>query len=625
MKKTKTSQTDPIRVDFISDTRFPVLNRLGLTFAPGKKRAAAFTVAWDRDLPTDLHRLFNEYEVGTLISLLEDQEIADLQMVNFADECDRAKIDLVRFPIRDVSIPGSMEAFLQMVTNAVDLLKHGETVVAHCKGGLGRAGTVAACIAVAATDAKISAAEAIELVREARPGAIETDAQVSFIAEFEKEWRELIASRGNHYLLYWQERSVIDHASNELPLDVVASNGLFGVEAGDTLWIVTLTQDRELFLAGRLIVGEIVEYEEAMRRMPDAGLWQTEYYAFPEPGTEEFIRPIPLTEIAEQLRFDDENDRLTIRDGQINPQQLRKRRKLTPESAELVTDLWNESDEPDEITDPEELITAWQEIVEANPDEPEPHYNLAVALDQAGRIDEAILEYQTTIHLDPNYFPALYNLGNLATRSQQYDEAIEMFNRAILVDGDYAPVHFMLGVAYFESGRFDDAVAATRQGLEIDPDDESAYYNIAYWTFSQGDYRGAIALCDEVIARFPYYTSPHVLKGLCFRDLGEIENEIRSYKDALDIQVDDEGEVVFSFTALFFLGAAWERNITGSDDGIEYIQADFHFDMEDPTHQFCFAMGHLALGEREYADDCIENLRTSAPALAHRLERAMNQ
>ena len=66
-----------------------------------------------------------------------------------------------------------------------------------------------------------------------------------------------------HFFIFWQERSVLDHASNDRPLDVVASNQLAEVNPGDTLWVVTLSQDRDLFLVGRLIVGEIVEYEEA--------------------------------------------------------------------------------------------------------------------------------------------------------------------------------------------------------------------------------------------------------------------------------------------------------------------------------------------------------------------------
>lgn len=586
IQKLRTSETHPIGVDFIRGERFPLLNRLGMVFAPGLS--------------------------------LDEGEAGRLQLGDVASEDD---ITLIRLQVpADKAVPDSMTDVVTMAANCGKALRQGETVIVHCKDNQAFVSLTAACIALAATDTEVSASEAIELVREAHPGAIESEAQEQFIEEFEKEWQEVMAKRGDHYLLYWQERSVLEHASNELPLDVVASNGLFGVEEGDTLWIVTLTQDREFWLAGRLVVGEIVEYEEAMRRMPDAGLWQAEYYAFPELGTEELLRPVSLLEIAEELRFDGENDRLTIRDGQINPQQLRKRRKLTPESAELVASIWEESAP---ITDPEELVAAWQEVVEANPEDPQGHYNLAVALDEVERTEEAIYEYQETIRLDPNYFPALYNLGNYLVHSGEFDEAIEMFNRAILVDGDYAAAHFMLGVAYFESGRFDDAVAATQQGLEIDPDDESAYYNIAYWTYRMGDYQSALARCDDVIARFPFYSSPHVLKGMCFRELSEIDNEIQSYKDAVNIKVDDEGAFIINFTAVFFLGAAWERKMTGSDEGIEYIEADNHFDLHDPMHQFCWAMGHLAQGDGEAAAQWIEGLLTSAPDLAGRLERAM--
>lgn len=438
--------------------------------------------------------------------------------------------------------------------------------------------------------------------------------------EFESGRQATPSDRRDHHLIFWQERSVVDHASNDLPLDVVASNGLFGVERGDTLWIVTLTQDRDFILAGRLIVAEIVEYDEAIQRLPDADLWQAEYYAFPVPGTEEFLRPVPLTDIVHDLRFEGENDRLIVRDGQINPQQLRDRRTLTPESTELLEEIW-ETSEP--IVDPEELLEAAEKEVNAHPDDPAAHYNLGVVLSNLDRTDEAISEYQLAISLDPNYFPALYNLGNHFVHLQRYEEAIELFNRAILVDGEFAPAHFMLGVAYFESGRFDDAVTATRQGLEVDPDDEKAYFNIAYWTFCGGNYGEAIARCDEVISRFPYYTSPKVLKGMCFRELGDLENEIASYEDALNVTIDVEGAVPKDVTALFFLGTAWERKITGNSEGIEYIDPGSDFDGLDPLHQFCYAMGCLALGDRSATDDVLDDLRANAPELAQRLERGL--
>jgi len=581
----KTSGTQPIRVEFIRSEGFPLLNRLGMVFAPGLS--------------------------------LDEGEAGRLQLGDRASEDD---ITLIRLQVpADKEVPDSMTDVVAMAVNFRKALRQGEIVIVHCKDNQAFVSLTAACIAIAATDGKISASEAIELVRVARPGAIETEAQEQFIQEFAKEWREVMATRGDHYLLYWQERSVLDHAANEVPLDVVASNGLFGVEQGDKLWIVTLTQDRELFLAGRLVVGEIVEHEEAIRRMPDAGLWQSEYYAFPEPGTEEFFRPLPLTEIAEELRFDDENDRLMILDGQINPQQLRSRRKLTSESAELITDIWEESAT---LTDPEELVEAWQQMVDENPDDPDAHYNLAVALSDVGRSDEAVREYQETIRLDPNYLPALYNLGNHWVHSQRYEEAIELFNRAILVDGDIAPVHFMLGVAYFESGRYEDAVEASRHGLQVDPDDESAYYNLAYWAYRMGDYRSALAQCDDLIARAPLDQRIRLLKGKCFKELGELENEIRAYKDVLAVS-EDEDEWGGGLEAMYALGAAWERKITGSDTEIEYLEVHGKVDFDNPKEVFYLAMAQIAQGKSEYAQTVLDMLQHEAPDLARRLEFAI--
>jgi len=50
----------------------------------------------------------------------------------------------------------------------------GGRVLVHCRGGLGRAGTVAACLLV---EFGVRPEEAIQRVRIARPNAIETSAQ----------------------------------------------------------------------------------------------------------------------------------------------------------------------------------------------------------------------------------------------------------------------------------------------------------------------------------------------------------------------------------------------------------------------------------------------------------------
>jgi ADP-ribosylglycohydrolase/tetratricopeptide (TPR) repeat protein/protein-tyrosine phosphatase len=610
----KSSQSHPIRVDFIKSEQFPILNRLGMTFAPGKKQSDGLTGAWDRDLRTDLERLFNEFGTGTLISLVEDDELEELKITNLEEECDRAMINLVRFPIRDVSVPDSMEDFVLMIAVAVDSLKQGETVVTHCKGGLGRAGTTAACIAVAATDAEISASDAIKLVRQARPGTVETEAQEQFVAEFEKEWRDIVANRGDDYLLYWQERSIQDHASNDWPLDVIASNQLMTVAPGDTLWIVTLTQERELVLAGRLAVGEVVEYEEAIRRMPAAGLWQAEYYAFPEPGTEEYIREIDIHDLAEDLRFDSENDRLVLRDGKINPQQFQSMRKLTRQSVEMLEEAFYTIGPfaADEL-EPETMLDLARQVVEMMPDDGDAQYNLGVALGRNELHSEAIDAYRLALELgyETPVF-AYFNIGATLIELGSLNEAIAEFNSAILSNYDFAPAHFMLGVAYGEVGRYEEAILATQAGLDIEPDDPNAHFNIGRFYYLQGDFLSACGYFDNTIAIAPDSFRAFYLKGRCHGKLGEIDAEIECYKDALEIAPD-------LVDAMFALGAAWAIRQCGSAEGIEYLETDGVMELQNPTHQFYLALCTLALGANDLMINPID-LRNVDPSVADRLE-----
>jgi protein-tyrosine phosphatase len=58
------------------------------------------------------------------------------------------------------------------------MLRNGDDVVVHCKGGLGRAGMIAARLLV---ELGMDTEEAIQTVRHVRKGAIETPAQLALV------------------------------------------------------------------------------------------------------------------------------------------------------------------------------------------------------------------------------------------------------------------------------------------------------------------------------------------------------------------------------------------------------------------------------------------------------------
>jgi hypothetical protein len=187
---TLTSDTDPIRVDFVPQDAHGLPGRLGLTFAPGKCGRGAYA-DWDRDLAKDLARLRDHYQAQVVVSLIERFEMTRASIPRLLEAVKRAGMKSLWFPITDVSTPRAPEDPIPLVREIHAHLGAGDTVVVHCMGGLGRAGTIASCVLVARG---LAPARAIEVIRAARPHAVETRAQEAFVGLFAGVWRS--AGRG---------------------------------------------------------------------------------------------------------------------------------------------------------------------------------------------------------------------------------------------------------------------------------------------------------------------------------------------------------------------------------------------------------------------------------------------
>jgi ADP-ribosyl-[dinitrogen reductase] hydrolase len=89
-------------------------------------------------------------------------------------------MDWFHLPIRDVATPGAEfeNAWAQVGEGLRARLAQGFDVVVHCKGGLGRAGTIAARLMIELGE---DPGRAVEKVRAARPGAIETRTQLEYV------------------------------------------------------------------------------------------------------------------------------------------------------------------------------------------------------------------------------------------------------------------------------------------------------------------------------------------------------------------------------------------------------------------------------------------------------------
>jgi ADP-ribosyl-[dinitrogen reductase] hydrolase len=180
----RTSQTDPLRIATLSVGDQG--GAIGVTFAPGKHQAAAMTGIWQRDLALDLQAI-RRWGASYLITLLEPHEFEELEIMDLPRQAIACDLRWYGLPITDGGAPDArfLEPWASLGPTLVDGLRSGVRVVVHCKGGLGRAGTVA-CMLLLESGAAFDAEDAMAKVRAVRRGGIETEAQEAFLRTWQQ-------------------------------------------------------------------------------------------------------------------------------------------------------------------------------------------------------------------------------------------------------------------------------------------------------------------------------------------------------------------------------------------------------------------------------------------------------
>ncbi|WP_297390910.1 cyclin-dependent kinase inhibitor 3 family protein [Acidiferrobacter sp.] len=173
----RTSLTHPLMIAAVSAG--PALGRVGITFCPGKYDPHAQTGSWDRDLSCDLDAIRN-WGAAAVVTLLRQEEFVLLHVEQLGLEVRRRNMSWYHLPITDVSIPdGDFAKTWETAGHALrKRLRSGQDILVHCRGGLGRAGTIAARLLI---ELGMEPATAIEKIRAVRPGAIETPEQERYV------------------------------------------------------------------------------------------------------------------------------------------------------------------------------------------------------------------------------------------------------------------------------------------------------------------------------------------------------------------------------------------------------------------------------------------------------------
>jgi Flp pilus assembly protein TadD len=131
-------------------------------------------------------------------------------------------------------------------------------------------------------------------------------------------------------------------------------------------------------------------------------------------------------------------------------------------------------------------ITLWSRAADLDPRNDIATFNLAIALEEAGREEEAIVRYEQTLRLVPDQTFARQNLGRIrATRGMtlakgdRLGEAAAELRAALDADVSDPEVPNALAFALVQTGRSAEAVTVLKRAVARHPDDLNLTHNLA--------------------------------------------------------------------------------------------------------------------------------------------------
>ena len=230
----------------------------------------------------------------------------------------------------------------------------------------------------------------------------------------------------------------------------------------------------------------------------------------------------------------------------------------------------------------ERAIPWLRELLQINPADRASRANLANALIELGRKDEALelvtgrdepgmariegflrqdagdlagaaANYRQALAIDPDDLSSLNNLGNVLSEMGAYDDAIAAFERAITLAPADLNIYRNLAEALGKAERTEAQCRVLEDARKVAPDDVTVLVDLATVQAKLDDMEGAIATLRHAIDVSPEFSDAHIELGTVYENLNRVAD-----LDALVASIDRENappEAAFLF--------AWQARRAG--------------------------------------------------------------
>ena len=178
-------------------------------------------------------------------------------------------------------------------------------------------------------------------------------------------------------------------------------------------------------------------------------------------------------------------------------------------------------------------LTFFDHVVALNPTAVGAHLNLAQALIDAGRLEEAAAAGRTAVAQDPDAYDPRINLAVALAELGRLDEAETHLRRAVAIAPSKSSPHANLGVLLSRQGELEASERHLRRALELAPRDRDVLRNLAKLLTITEQLEDALALYDRLVEQGAGDAATHTARGDLLIGLGRRGDALAAWQQAL--------------------------------------------------------------------------------------------
>ena len=159
--------------------------------------------------------------------------------------------------------------------------------------------------------------------------------------------------------------------------------------------------------------------------------------------------------------------------------------------------------------------------------------NLALALADRGRTDEAIDLFRQALRIEPGFENTHNNLGNALMKAERFPEAVAHYRAALRINPRYETAAINLGLALEKRGETHQAIDCFKAILRLRPDAVKALNSLGNLMVAHGKPRDALPYYRSAIGIDPGNGDFHYNLAVALEKLDAPEDAAKSYRAAI--------------------------------------------------------------------------------------------